>query len=466
MNCPKCNIELTGYNRNGLNIYYCKNCKAVWISFAALQKIGEWLDLKAPLVNPVDMDPLKIKEELRNCPTCAKTMHKVFFNGIIADKCVDCKSVWFDNGELSKYFSLFMKQPAGVIDNLIFLENVFTAANKKQQLQAQSSAQPQNKQSESEDETEHNHSVAVSESKPHYDNQPSAGAGLNINGREEERKVISINGFFMLFVFFIIGLFAWLFFSISLGFLGGLLVALIVFGFMGFKLLKPQEAMVLTVFGKYIGTLKGAGFHWVNPLAQSITPFVPISLKARTLENGKQKINDELGNPIEVGIIVIWEVQDTAKAMFNVNDYNTFLSAQSDSALRNIVRTYPYDATDDSGKQTLRGDSQEISAKLKAEIQKNVKVAGLNIIDAKITHLAYAPEIAAAMLQRQQASAIIDAKRAIVDGAVGMVEMALNRLNEHNVVNLSDADKAKMVNNLLVILCGNKEAQPVLKNDV
>ena len=466
MNCPKCNIELTGYNRNGLNIYYCKNCKAVWISFAALQKIGEWLDLKVPLVNPVEMEPLKIKEELRNCPTCAKTMHKVFFNGIIADKCVDCKSVWFDNGELSKYFSLFMKQPAGVIDNLVFLENVFTAANKKQQLQAQSSAQPQNKQSESEDETEHNHSVAVSESKPHYDNQPSAGAGLNINGREEERKVISINGFFMLFVFFIIGLFAWLFFSISLGFLGGLLVALIVFGFMGFKLLKPQEAMVLTVFGKYIGTLKGAGFHWVNPLAQSITPFVPISLKARTLENGKQKINDELGNPIEVGIIVIWEVQDTAKAMFNVNDYNTFLSAQSDSALRNIVRTYPYDATDDSGKQTLRGDSQEISAKLKAEIQKNVKVAGLNIIDAKITHLAYAPEIAAAMLQRQQASAIIDAKRAIVDGAVGMVEMALNRLNEHNVVNLSDADKAKMVNNLLVILCGNKEAQPVLKNDV
>lgn len=466
MNCPKCNIELTGYNRNGLNIYYCKNCKAVWISFAALQKIGEWLDLKAPLVNPVDMDPLKIKEELRNCPTCSKTMHKVFFNGIIADKCVDCKSVWFDNGELSKYFSLFMKQPAGVIDNLVFLENVFTAANKKQQLQAQSSAQPQNKQSESADETEHNHSVAVSESKPHYDNQPSAGAGLNINGREEERKVISINGFFMLFVFFIIGLFAWLFFSISLGFLGGLLVALIVFGFMGFKLLKPQEAMVLTVFGKYIGTLKGAGFHWVNPLAQSITPFVPISLKARTLENGKQKINDELGNPIEVGIIVIWEVQDTAKAMFNVNDYNTFLSAQSDSALRNIVRTYPYDATDDSGKQTLRGDSQEISAKLKAEIQKNVKVAGLNIIDAKITHLAYAPEIAAAMLQRQQAAAIIDAKRAIVDGAVGMVEMALNRLNEHNVVNLSDADKAKMVNNLLVVLCGNKEAQPVLKNDI
>ena len=222
----------------------------------------------------------------------------------------------------------------------------------------------------------------------------------------------------------------------------------------------------MTLFGKYAGSLKGAGFHWINPLAQSVTPFVPISLKARTLESGKQKINDELGNPIEVGIIVIWEVQDTAKAMFNVNDYNTFLSAQSDSALRNIVRTYPYDATEGSGKQTLRGDSQEISEKLKAEIQKNVSVAGLNIIDAKITHLAYAPEIAVAMLQRQQAAAIIDAKRAIVDGAVGMVEMALNKLKSDNIVNLSDDDKAKMINNLLVILCSNKDAQPVLKNDI
>lgn len=467
MNCPKCNIELTGYNRNGLNIYYCKNCKAVWISFNALQRIGEWLDLKAPLVNPVEMEPLKIKEELRNCPTCAKTMHKVFFNGIIADKCVDCKSVWFDNGELSKYFSLFMKQPAGVIDNLVFLEKVCSSAKPK-------SVQPTSKQESAEEKIVEHEQKPVQETNTevekehsvHNENHTINSSISPIQGKEEERKVISINGFFMLFVFFIIALFAWLFFSIGLGFIGVILVVLIVFGFMGFKLLKPQEAMVLTVFGKYVGTLKGAGFHWVNPLAQSITPFVPISLKARTLENGKQKINDELGNPIEVGIIVIWEVQDTAKAMFNVNDYNTFLSAQADSALRNIVRTYPYDATEDSGKQTLRGDSQEISAKLKAEIQKNVRVAGLNIIDAKITHLAYAPEIAAAMLQRQQAAAIIDAKRAIVDGAVGMVEMALNRLNEHNVVNLSDADKAKMVNNLLVVLCGNKEAQPVLKNDI
>lgn len=429
MNCPKCNLELGVYNRNGLNIRYCKTCKSMWISFQTLQKIGEMLDLKMPILNPVEMDPLKIKEELRTCPSCAKTMHKVFFNGIIVDKCVECNGVLFDNGELSKYFSLFMKKPVGVIDNLVFLEEHCNPDRKNKQEEA-------------------------------------ASLGIEIQSKEEEHKIMSLNGFFMLFVLLITALIAWFFFTISLGFIGVLLVALIVFACMGFKLLKPQEAMVLTVFGKYVGSLKGAGFHWVNPLAQSLTPFFPISLKARTLENGKQKINDELGNPIEVGIIVVWEVQDTAKAMFNVNDYSSFLSAQSDSALRNIVRTYPYDATDDSGRQSLRGDSQEISAKLKAEIQKNVRVAGLNIVDAKITHLAYAPEIAVAMLQRQQATAIIDAKRAIVDGAVSMVEMALNRLKNDNIVNLTDEDKAKMINNLLVILCSNKESQPVIKNDL
>ena len=191
---------------------------------------------------------------------------------------------------------------------------------------------------------------------------------------------------------------------------------------------------------------------------------MPVSLKARTLDNGKLKINDELGNPIEVGIIVIWEVQDTAKALFNVDDYTTFLASQSDSALRNIVRMYPYDAPEDTGVQSLRGDSIEISAKLKAEIQRNVKAAGLNIIDAKITHLAYAPEIAVAMLQRQQAVAIIDAKKTIVEGAVSMVEMALNKLSENNIVKLEETEKARMVNNLLVTLCSNKEAQPVIKN--
>lgn len=428
MNCPKCNIELGMYNRNGLNIRYCKTCKSMWIKFPILEKIGEMLDLKMPLLNPAEMDAIKVKEEARICPECGKTMEKVYFNGIVVDKCSDCNAVWFDNGELSKYFSLFMKKPAGVIDNLTFLETFCNSIRKEQ-------------------------TEAVSHE-------------IEIQSKEQEHRVISINGFAMLFLLLFLGIFAWVFFAIGLGFLGTILGAVIVFAFMGFKLLKPQEAMVLTVFGNYIGTLRGAGLHWVNPLAQSVTPFVPISLKAMTLENGKQKINDELGNPIEVGIIVIWEVQDTAKAIFNVNDYKTFLSAQSDSALRNIVRMYPYDTSEDSGLQSLRGDSQEISAKLKAEIQKSVKVAGINVVDAKITHLAYAPEIAAAMLQRQQAAAIIDAKRAIVDGAVGMVEMALDKLNKNESIHLDEETKAHMVNNLLVVLCGNKESQPVIKNDL
>ena len=289
---------------------------------------------------------------------------------------------------------------------------------------------------------------------------------IEIQSKEKEYEVSSISGFLMLFLFIMIILCTACFMLIDPNTvpIGVFIIVLTVFSGAGFKMLKPQEAMVLTVFGKYIGTLRGEGFHYVNPFATSVTTFQPISLKARTLDNGRQKINDSIGNPIEVGIIVIWEVQDTAKAIFNVNDYTQFLSSQTDSALRNIVRMYPYDTPEDSGVTSLRGDSQEISATLKYEIQKNVKVAGLNIIDAKITHLAYAPEIAVAMLQRQQATAIIDAKKTIVEGAVGMVEMALNKLNNNNIVDLDNAEKAKMVNNLLVTLCSNKEAQPVIKN--
>lgn len=426
MKCPKCDVELGLYNRDGLKITYCKACKAMWIKFPTLQKIGEMLDLKMPLINPCDMDAIKVKEEARICPDCAKVMDKVYFNGIVVDKCSDCNGIYFDNGELSKYFNLFMKRPAGVVDNITFLENYCNG----QRSQA----------------------------------REIAAQDIEIQSKEKEHNVVSINGFFMLFVHLV---FALVLVGLYIAFppLGFLLTIIFVVSCAGYKMLKPQEAMVLTVFGKYIGTLRGAGFHYVNPFAQSVTPFVPISLKAMTLDNGKQKINDELGNPIEVGIIVIWEVQDTAKAIFNVNDYKTFLAAQSDSALRNIVRMYPYDTPEDSGLISLRGDSQEISAKLKAEIQRNVRVAGINVVDAKITHLAYAPEIAVAMLQRQQASAIIDAKKAIVEGAVGMVEMALNKLSANNIVKLDDVEKAKMVNNLLVTLCSNKEAQPVIKNN-
>lgn len=259
----------------------------------------------------------------------------------------------------------------------------------------------------------------------------------------------------------------------------------------GLKILKPNEAYVFTLFGKYYGTLRGPGFFFVNPFVSATNPTAAsfsevmvestakgngknkensakyskkVSLKAMTLNNEKQKINDEMGNPIEIGIVVIWRVVNTAKAVFNVENYMEFLSMQCDSALRNIVRLYPYDSVDNSDECTLRGSSQEVADKIKLEIQQKVEEAGLEIIEARITHLAYAPEIAAAMLQRQQASAVIDARKMIVEGAVGMVEMALNRLNETDLVDLDEERKAAMVSNLLVVLCGNKDAQPIVNS--
>jgi regulator of protease activity HflC (stomatin/prohibitin superfamily) len=264
---------------------------------------------------------------------------------------------------------------------------------------------------------------------------------------------------------------------------------------MGLKVLKRNEALVLTLFGKYYGTLKGEGFFFVNPFVTAVntatantttgststdagTPLKSsigaanqnankrISLKSMTLNNDRQKINDQLGNPIIIGIVVIWRVVNTAKAIFNVDNYTEFLSIQCDSALRNIVRLYPYDATGEGvdNEHSLRGSSQEIADKLKSEIQSKVDVAGLEIVESRITHLAYAPEIAAAMLQRQQASAVIDARQMIVDGAVGMVEMALSKLSENNIVELDEERKAAMVSNLLVVLCGNKDAQPIVNS--
>lgn len=290
---------------------------------------------------------------------------------------------------------------------------------------------------------------------------------MEIQSKEVEKKVPHISGWPMLFILTILALISLvLFLSNPIGkFFGIIFAGLTLFLFKGAKILGPQEAIVYTLFGKYYGTLKNAGYYWVNPFAGS--GFLnKISLKARTLDNGKQKINDAMGNPIEVGIIVTWEIQDTAKAVFNVDDYTSFLSAQCDSALRNIVRLYPYDAPEDSNKMCLKDDSTEISEKLKQQIQRCVSVAGINIIDARITHLAYSSEIAAAMLQRQQANAVIDAKRAIVDGAVGMVEMAIDRLSQNKNINLDDKTKASMVNNLLVVLCSNKDSQPVVRNDI
>ncbi len=257
----------------------------------------------------------------------------------------------------------------------------------------------------------------------------------------------------------------------------------------GLKVMKPNEALVLTLFGKYIGTLKNDGFFFVNPFCAAVNPDYEnavkianektknnektavsvnvskkISLKAMTLRNEKQKINDVLGNPIEIGINVIWNVENTAMAVFNVDNYTDFLSAQADSALRNIVRLYPYDVSEDGDEKSLRGSSQEIAESLKTELQENVNIAGLKINEVRITHLAYAPEIAAAMLQRQQATAIIEARQKIVEGAVGMVDMALKNLAENNVCDLDDERKAQMVSNLLVVLCGNKDAQPIVNS--
>ena len=277
------------------------------------------------------------------------------------------------------------------------------------------------------------------------------------------------------------------------------LLILCLFVIAGLRVLKPNEALVLTLFGKYVGTLKGEGFYLINPFCVAVNPASKtklnqsgdvgqkpvilgenvkiaetenkkISLKIMTLNNNRQKINDCLGNPVEIGIAVMWKVVDTAKAAFNVDNYKEYLSLQCDSALRNIVRIYPYDVApgvdttgdgvEDDG--SLRGSSEVVASRIRDEIQKRVDEAGIEVIEARITYLAYAPEIAAVMLQRQQASAIIDARKMIVDGAVGMVEMALERLKNGGLVELDEERKAAMVSNLLVVLCGNHDAQPIV----
>jgi regulator of protease activity HflC (stomatin/prohibitin superfamily) len=320
------------------------------------------------------------------------------------------------------------------------------------------------------------------------------------------------NGMTMLFLF--IGLYVLAFLLLIFGaaespllFLIGLIWVCVGWvPFLGLKVIRPQEALVLTLFGKYVGTLKEEGFYWVNPFCVAVNPAAKtklnqsgdvdsgsgnslaavfsgknntteqtskkISLKAMTLSNSRQKINDCLGNPVEIGIAVIWRVTDTAKAVFQVDNYKEYLSLQCDSAVRNIVRLYPYDVAqgvDTTGdgiadEGSLRGSSELVAQRIRDEIQQKVAEAGIEITEARITYLAYAPEIAAVMLQRQQASAIIDARKMIVDGAVGMVEMALDRLSENHVVELDEERKAAMVSNLLVVLCGNQNAQPVVNS--
>ena len=315
----------------------------------------------------------------------------------------------------------------------------------------------------------------------------------------QERELRPASGILMLFlnivamilevVFFIAGL--GLCAAGSYGVLLGLLViaitivcfiiSCILFG--GLKTVKPNEALVLTLFGKYHGTIKKSGFFLVNPFATAFNPGYStvrqangttitygsrtVSMKVRTLDNDKQKVNDILGNPIIIGAVVIWKVTDPTKAVFAVENYVNYLSIQTDSTIRNIARLYPYDDMDDKDgidEKTLRGSSMEIAGRMKEELQARVTEAGLEIIEVRITHLSYSEEIAAAMLQRQQAVAIIAARKKIVEGAVSMVEMAIDQLGENDIVHLDDERKAQMVSNLMVVLCGNKEAQPIVNS--
>lgn len=272
----------------------------------------------------------------------------------------------------------------------------------------------------------------------------------------------------------------------------------------GLRVVRPNEALVLTLFGKYHGTIMKPGFFFVNPFSRYNNPVYEteavniaaenvenfkkgkgsakknvalnntrktISLKRTTLDNGTQKVNDALGNPVIIGAVVLWHVEDPTKAVFNVENYTDFLSIQTDTTIRNTARLYPYDIFDDGlqeengeTEQTLRGSAQEIALKMKAELAEKVKFAGLVIEEVRITHLSYAEEIAAAMLQRQQAAAIISARSKIVDGAVSMVKMALDKLDEDEIVILDDERRAQMISNLLVVLCGNKEAQPIVNS--
>ncbi|HEY4752376.1 MAG TPA: SPFH domain-containing protein [Candidatus Limnocylindrales bacterium] len=236
-----------------------------------------------------------------------------------------------------------------------------------------------------------------------------------------------------------------------------LVLTLIVLGYVGLTPVNPNEARALVLFGRYRGTVREQGLAWVNPL--TLRP--KISVRVRNFETSKIKVNDHDGNPIEIAAVVVWKVTDTAEALFEVDDYENFVAVQAESALRNLATSHPYDAHQE-GDVALRSNPVEVSDQLRTEIQDRLEKAGVQVIEARISHLAYAPEIANAMLRRQQANAVIAARSRIVEGAVGMVEMALDQLSEKHVVQLDEERKAQMVSNLLVVLCSEHETQPVL----
>lgn len=332
-------------------------------------------------------------------------------------------------------------------------------------------------------------------------NTNGVAGGITADGSITEREIKPFSGMLMLIVNI-------------LGVIGSILLCLIGFGagsmfligasivlfllfiilFGGLKIVNPNEALVLTLFGKYHGTVKKPGFFFVNPFCTAFNPTAPslteelsaemmdsskknaktakaktnkkVSTKTMTLNNSQQKVNDVQGNPIIIGSIVIWKIVNPTKAVFNVENYNDYLSSQCDSVIRNSARMYPYDSFDggENDELTLRGSSIEIAEKMKLELQEKADEAGIEILEVRITHLAYSEEIAAAMLKRQQATATIAAKEKIVEGAVGMVRMALDKLEDEELIVLDDERKASMVSNLLVVLCGDKEAQPIVNS--
>jgi regulator of protease activity HflC (stomatin/prohibitin superfamily) len=259
--------------------------------------------------------------------------------------------------------------------------------------------------------------------------------------------IVMLGAIVFLFVFrqFVLG--------IVLSLVWGLLVS-------GFFIVNPNESRVITLFGSYVGTVKTNGFWWANPFFTK----KEISLRARNLNGEKIKVNDKVGNPIEIAAVIVWQVEETARAAFEVDDYVNFVSVQSESAVRNLASSCPYDnfSETEPNEITLRGGAEKVNKLLEDELSARLERAGVKVIEARISHLAYAPEIASAMLQRQQATAVVAARRQIVDGAVGMVEMALEKLSEKNLVQLDEERKAAMVSNLLVVLCSDKSASPVV----
>lgn len=236
-----------------------------------------------------------------------------------------------------------------------------------------------------------------------------------------------------------------------------LALILVGIGFFGFYMVQPNQCAVLQLFGRYVGSDLQTGLRWANPFYSK----QKVSLRVRNFESGKLKVNDHSGNPVEIAAVVVWKVVDSAEAVFEVEDYENFVSIQSEAALRFLASSYPYEAADDID-ISLRSNGSEVTDLLKAEIQARLDKAGVEVLEARISHLAYAPEIASAMLQRQQARAVVMARQQLVEGAVGMVELALARLSEKNMVQLDEERKAAMVSNLLVVLCGDHQVQPVI----